>query len=150
MMQIRNCLQDGQLRVFLAALPAVAAAHGARVARLTALREATIFEVLGGSTGDGSGAGGKHTHLQGTLHCIMWPGGHHAQANGLHRRSSGAVVAGDRPEPEAWGGGGGGGGGVGFREWAVVSLPAEPTLLALGPRHLAMAAGQEASPEAGL
>ena len=38
---------------------------------------------------------------------------------------------------------------MGFREQAVVKLPAEPMLIALGSRHLAEAAGQKASPGAG-
>ena len=131
------CLQDGQLRLFLAALPALAAAHGACVARLTGLREVTIVKVLAGSSDD-DGNGGRQP-LRGGLD---------ARANGLLRRSSSAVGGGNRSKREV-GPDGGSGSSVGLRELAVVKLQAEPTLLALGPRHLATAAGQKVNPGAG-
>ena len=141
-------MQDGQLRVFLAALPALAAAHSACVARLTALREVSIVRILGGSS-DNDGNGGRQP-LHGDLDArAINPNPQHAQANGLLRRSSGAVGAGNKSNHEA-GPNGGSGSSVGFRELAVVKVPAEPTLLALGPRHLATAAGQKVNPGGGL
>ena len=137
LIKLEKCMQDGQLRVFLAALPALAAAHGACVARLTALREVSITRILGGSSDDDSNGGRQPSR-----------GAQDARANGLLRRSSSAAGAGNRLSHEA-GPNGGSGSSVGFRELAVVQLPAEPTLLALGPRHLATAARQKVKPCAG-
>ena len=138
------CMQDGQLRVFLAALPALAAAHGACVARLTALREVSIVKVLGRSSDSDSNGG-----CQASFGCLdaraRNPNPQHPHANGPLRRSSNAVGVENILYYEARPNGVSDSS-VGFRELAVVQLPAEPTLLALGPRHLATAAGQKVKP----
>lgn len=137
-------MQDGQLRVFLAALPALAAAHGTCIARITALREVSIVKILEGSSYNSNGG---RQPLRGGLDA-RYPGPQHAQANGLLRRSSSAVVEENLSNHEA-GPHGGSGSSVGFRELAVVKLPAEPGLLALGPRHLATAAGRKVNLQQG-
>jgi hypothetical protein len=117
--------------VYLAALPALAGAHGGRIACLSALREITVS-------------------------CVTAPDEDDVSASRLGRSAqtgaAAAAASGAAGDADAWvgvdGGRGDGGGGVGFRVRVLITvgLPAEPALLALGPAHLAAAAGDQARP----
>jgi len=125
------CAQDGCLRVYLAALPALAAAHGDRVACLSALREVTVSCLTAPGEDDMSAS------------CL----GGSAEAGAAAAAAGSAAGGADAWVGVARGcGNGGGGEGFRFRVLATVGLPAEPALLALGPAHLAAAAGDQARP----